>query len=93
MQVLVYSDFIFYCFFCSGFCALTDVPEFTSDLKINLLAKCWGKALNDFTQVVKEICEEYDDKGTKKEEFIPEIDDGKSRSCINEILKDYAEKV
>ena len=24
---------------------------------------------------------------------MPDIDDGKSRSCIDEILKDYAEKV
>ena len=37
---------------------------------------------------MKEICEEYDDKGTKEEEFMPEIVDGKSRSCIDEILKD-----
>ena len=42
---------------------------------------------------MKEICEEYDDKGTKKEEFMPEIDDGKSKSCIDESLKDYVEKV
>ena len=40
--------------------------------------------------VVKELCEEYDDKGTEKEEFMPEIDDGKSISCIHEILKDSA---
>ena len=37
--------------------------------------------------------EEYDDKGTKKEDFMPEIDDGKSRSCIDERLKDSVEKV
>ena len=42
---------------------------------------------------MKEICEEYDDKGTEKEEFIPEIDDGKSRLYINESSMDYAEKV
>ena len=42
---------------------------------------------------MKEICEEYDDKGTKKEDFIPDIDDGKSRSCIHESLKDSAQKV
>ena len=41
---------------------------------------------------MKEICEEYDDKGTEKEGFIPEIDDGKFRSCIDESLKDSAEK-
>ena len=38
-------------------------------------------------------CEKYDDKGTKKEDFMPEIDDRKSRSCIDESLKDSAEKV
>ena len=42
---------------------------------------------------MKEICEDYDDKGTKKEEFTWDIDDGKSISCINEGLKDSAEKV
>ena len=42
---------------------------------------------------MKEICEEYDDKGTEKEDFMPDIDDGKSRSCIDESLKDFAEKV
>ena len=42
---------------------------------------------------MKEKCEEYDDKYTKKEEFMLEIDDGKYRSCINESLKDSAEKV
>ena len=42
---------------------------------------------------MKEICEEYDDKGTEKEDFMPEIDDGKSRSCIDESLKDSTEKV
>ena len=41
---------------------------------------------------MKEICEEYDDKGTEKEDFMPDIDDGKSRSCIDEILKDSIEK-
>ena len=40
----------------------------------------------DFTLVVKEICEEYDDKGTEKQDFMPEIDDGKSRSCIDESI-------
>ena len=39
------------------------------------------------------ICEEYDDKGTEKEGFIPEIDDGKSRLYIYESSKDSAEKV
>ena len=42
---------------------------------------------------MKEICEEYDDKGIEKEDFMPDIDDGKSRSCIDERLKDSAEKV
>ena len=42
---------------------------------------------------MKEICEEYDDKGTEKEDFMPDIDDGKSRSCIDESLKDSIEKV
>ena len=46
----------------------------------------------DFTLAVKEICEEYDDKGTQKEDFMPEIDDGKSRSCIDESLKDRMNK-
>ena len=32
------------------------------------------------------------DKGTDKEEFMLEIDDGKSRSCIDESLKDSVEK-
>ena len=36
---------------------------------------------------------EYDDKGTEKEEFMPKVDDGKSRSCIDESLKDSAKKV
>ena len=42
---------------------------------------------------MKDICEEYDDKGTEKEYFIPDIDDGKSKSCIDESLKDSAKKV
>jgi len=42
---------------------------------------------------MKEICEEYDDKGTEKEDFMPEIDDRKSRSCIHESLKNSAKKV
>ena len=40
----------------------------------------------NFTLVVKEICEECDDKGREKEEFMLEIDDGKSRSCIDESI-------
>ena len=68
------------------------VQEFTSELKNKLSAKCRGKAETDFTWVVKEICEEYDDKGKEKEEFMPEIDDGKSRSCIDESLKDCTNK-
>ena len=55
--------------------------------------KCWGKDETDFTLALKEICDEYDDKGTKKEEFMPNIDDGKSISCIDESLKDSAKKV
>ena len=43
--------------------------------------------------VVKEICEEYDDKGTEREDFMPDIDEGKSISYIDESLKDYAEKL
>ena len=54
----------FYCFFCSGFCAATDVNAFTSELKNKLLAKSRGKAETNFTRAMKEICEEYDDKGT-----------------------------
>ena len=88
-----FIDFIFYCFFCSGFCAVTDVHAFTSELKNKLSTKCRGKVETDFTREVKEICEEYDDKGTEKEDFMPEIDDGKSRSCIDESIKDFAEKV
>ena len=42
--------------------------------------------------VVKEICKEYDDKGIEKEDFMVEIDDGKSKSCIDEILKDSERK-
>ena len=42
---------------------------------------------------MKELCEEYDDKGTEKEDFMPEIDDGKSISCIDESLKDSTENV
>ena len=30
---------------------------------------------------------------TEKEEFMPKIDDGKSRLCIDEILKDFPKKV
>ena len=55
-----------YCFFCSGFCASTDVHAFTSELKNKLSAKCRGNFEIDFTWAVKEICEEYDDKGTDK---------------------------
>ena len=43
--------------------------------------------------VVKELCEEYDDTGKKKEDFMPENDDGKSISCIHESLKNFVEKV
>ena len=32
----------------------------------------------DFTLAVKEICEDYDDKGTYKEDFMLQFDDGKS---------------
>ena len=39
----------------------------------------FDNAETDFNMVVKEICEEYDDKGTQKEDFMLEIDDGKSR--------------
>ena len=81
-----------YCFLCSGFCAITDVQAFTYELKNKLSAKCRGKAEIDFTLAVKEICEEYDDKGTEKEDFMLDIDDGKSRSCIDEILKDSMKK-
>ena len=42
---------------------------------------------------MKETCEDYDDKGIDKEDFIPNIDDGKYRSCIDESLKDSIEKV
>ena len=82
----------FYCFFCTGFCVATDVQEFTSELKNKLPVKCPGKAETDFTLAVKDICEEYDDKGKKKEDFVPEIDGEKYRSCIDESLKDYANK-
>ena len=82
----------FYCFFCSGFCVATSVQEFTSELKNKLLAKCRGKAETDFTRAMKEICEEYDDKGINKEDFVPEIDGGKYRSCIDESLKDSTNK-
>ena len=58
-----------------------------------MLAKCRGKVENEFTWIVKEICEEYDDKGTNKEDLLPKIHDGKSRSCIDESLKDSTEKV
>ena len=58
-----------------------------------MLAQCSGKVETNFTREVKDICEEYDDKGIEKEDFIPEIDDGKSRSCIDERLKDSVEKV
>ena len=77
----------FYCFFCSGFCAPIDVHAFTCELKNKLSAKCRGKDETYFTRAVKEICEEYDGKGTKKENFMPEIDDGKSTSWIDERLK------
>ena len=53
----------------------------------------FDNAKTDFTLAVKEICQEYDDKGIEKEDFMPEIDDGKSRSCIDESLKDSVEKV
>ena len=56
-------------------------------------ARFRGKAEIDFNRALKEICEDYDDKGTKKEDFMPNIDDGKSRSCIDESLKDSTEKV
>ena len=56
-------------------------------------SKCRGNFEIDFTWAVKEIFEEYDDKGKEKEEFMPVIDDGKSRSCIDESLKDSTEKV
>ena len=79
----------FYCIFCCGFYVVSDIQAFTSELKNKLATKCRGKAKTDFTQVVKEIHEEYDDKGTEKEEFIPDIDDGKSKSCIDESLKDW----
>ena len=82
----------FYCFFCSGFCVATDVQAFTFELKNKLSAKCRGKVETDFTTAVKEICEEYDDKGTEKEDFMLEIDDGKSRSCIDACLKDSMNK-
>ena len=82
----------FYCFFCNGFCASTDVQAFTSELKNKLSSKCRGKVETDFTLTMKEICKNYDDKGTEKEEFMPEIDDGKSISCIDEILKDSMNK-
>ena len=64
-------------------------------MKNKLSFKCRGKAKTDFTLAVKEICEEYDDKGTEKDDFMPDIDDGKSRSCIDESLTwlDSAEKV
>ena len=81
-----------YCFFCSSLCASTDVQAFTSELKNKLLAKCRGKVETNFMLTVKEICEEYDDKGIEKEDFMPDIDDGKSRSCIDEILKDSMNK-
>ena len=64
MQVLVYWFHFFISSVCSGFYAATDVHKFTSELKNKLSAKCQGKAENDFTLAVKEICEEYDDKGT-----------------------------
>ena len=82
----------FYCFFCSGLCATTGIQAFTSELKNKLPAKCQGKDETEFTHAVKEICEEYDDKGTEKEEFMPDFDDGKYRSGIDEILKDSTNK-
>ena len=42
---------------------------------------------------MKEICEEYDDKGIDKEDFMPDIDDGKSISCNDERLKDSVDKL
>ena len=42
---------------------------------------------------MKETCEDYDDKGIDKEDFMPEVDDGKSISYTDESLKDFAEKV
>ena len=83
----------FYCFFCSDLCATSDVQAFTSKLKNKFSAECRGKDETDFTRAVKEICEEYDDKGREKEDFMSNIDDGKYRSCIDERLKDSAEKV
>ena len=56
----------FYCFFCSRFCVAIGIQEFTSKLKNKLLAKCRGEDETEFTLAVKEICEEYDDKGTEK---------------------------
>jgi len=76
-----------------GFCAPTDVQAFTPELKNKLSAKCRGKAESDFTRAVEEICEEFDDKDTEKHEFIPEIDNGKAISFIDESSKDSAEKV
>ena len=58
-----------------------------------MLAKCQEKDETDFTRALKEICEEYDDKGTEKEDFMPDIDDGKYISCIAERLKDSIDKV
>ena len=50
-----------------------------------MLAQCSGKVETNFTREVKYICEEYDDKGTEKEDFMPDIDD--------ESFKDSVEKV
>ena len=82
----------FYCFFCSGLCATTGIQAFTSELKNKLSSKCQRKAETNFTMVMKEICEEYDDKGIEKEDIMPDIDDGKSRSSIDESLKDSTNK-
>ena len=64
-----FIDFIFLLLLLHGLCAPIDVPAFTYEFKIKLSSKCRGKAETDFTLVVKEICEEYDDKGTGKEEL------------------------
>ena len=44
----------FDCFFCSGFCAATDVQAFTSELKNKFSAKCRG---NDEIEFTRERCD------------------------------------
>ena len=56
----------FYCFFCSGFYAPTDVQYFTYELENKLLAEYQGKDETGITQEVKEICVEYNDKRIEK---------------------------